>query len=558
MNIKQLALAIIITLNAFQSIYCINLQDIDFAIAQPLEIAQAIASHSAKVIAAKTFETGIANIPLANLELLLAHEQIGAKIVSRMNYINDITKENVYLFIEPIADNFDHINQHTLEWILYLEDNNPEYIIPIFAKNFRAILEYSNGCKLILNILKDHSNCRKLLMQPIIDNFSYLAFYHDGVIILKIMEFYPDSMTLFIQPVTNNFLSLANDYYSRRIILEILESHPDLSQPFIKNTIDNFIPLATNNNSSFLIVKMIDLYPEAAQLFVQCATDNFVSLINDPIGSIIVNRIIDSYPESAQLFAQPIIDNSLLLLDNDNGRKLILKTLKLFPHIEMKYFIEIKTEEELIMLSHILKLTSATEPDSQHQAYKTIINLVESHSPSIFMQCILNNFRVLVKNKYGQAILLKIIKNHPKAGHQLAQNIADNLLSLADNIDDFLFVRDIMELVPDSAQLFVKASIDNFPCLLNKNHGHSIILEIIDLFPDAAIQFTQPICDNLRTLLISNNYFYWKIVATIMFIKPDTTKLFEKLARNDKKSLSIFTELVSWVEKAKKERTHED
>jgi hypothetical protein len=134
MNSKKLALYILITIFAFQSIYCINIETLDLITAQPQEIVQAIKPHTIKLLAAKALETGLANIPLANLKELLAHEQLAAKIVTRMNYINDITRENVDLLIRPIADNFDHVNQHTLEWILYLKPDDIEPIIPIITE----------------------------------------------------------------------------------------------------------------------------------------------------------------------------------------------------------------------------------------------------------------------------------------------------------------------------------------------------------------------------------------------------------------------------------------
>jgi hypothetical protein len=335
MKIKQLALHIVVTLFTFQSIYCINLQDIDFAIAQPLEIAQAIASHSAKVIAAKTFETGIANIPLANLELLLAHEQIGAKIVSRMNYINDITKKNVHLFIQPIADNFDHINQHTLDWILYLKPDNIEPIVSIFVKNFSVIYEDDNGAKALLNLLKNYPNPHdtKQFIQPAVNNFISLAYDSEGRdIIVKIMELHPDSAQLFVQPVLNDFLSLANDHYGHDIVMKIMEVYPDSAKQFTQPAIDHFIALSQNKDGHKVILRILELYPDSGQSFIQLTIDNFLTLSKNK--NELEIKILELYPEATKLLVQTAIDNISIWANDYYGKQLLTKLIEHNPQVQ--------------------------------------------------------------------------------------------------------------------------------------------------------------------------------------------------------------------------------
>lgn len=283
MNIKKISCSILTGLFIFQSIHCTNIDTLSLITAQADEIAQAIKPHTIKLLATKALDTGLANIPLANLKELLAHEQLAAKIISRMNYINDITRENVHLFIQPIADNFDHVNQHTLDWILYLRPDDTEPIVPIFVKNFKTMLE------------------------------------------------------------------------------------------------------------------------------------------------------------------------------KDNGRKLILKILEYYPDIQEKHFSAIKTEKELILLSHIMKLTTATEWDDQYQAYMKIIEFIKAYPPSIFMQCIINNFVAFIERGYlGEEILSKIIALHPETGPQLAQTAIDNISILANDYYGKELLTKLIEYDPQ-----VQKALDN-------------------------------------------------------------------------------------------------
>lgn len=440
MKIKQLTLYTLIALSVFQTIRCTGIETLDLITAQPDEIAQAIKPHTVKLFASKAIDTGLANIPLANLKELLANEQLAAKIVTRMNYINDITKDNVHLFIQPIANNFDHINQHTFDWVLYLNRNNLKSTIPIFVKNFKTIIDSvnDNNLKLILKILQNYPDYTSLFEQPIIDNFLSLTDDWNGCLILfKIMELYPDSIKLFIQPIIDNFSSIANDTYGHDII-----------------------------------VRTMRLYPDSIELFVQPTVDSFSSLANDRNGSYIILQIIEHNSDTAKLFTQSIIDNFSSLLNNDHGRKLILKILEYYPDIQEKHFSAIKTEKELILLSHIMKLTTATEWNDQYLAHKKIIACIKAYPPSIFMQCIINNFTTLANSHLGRLILLKILKLHPETGQQLAQAAIDNIaiFSLAPSLpDDHAEKQLLTKLIEHNPQ--VQKALDNYQFKYNVKAG---------------------------------------------------------------------------------------
>lgn len=358
MNIKKLTLYIIVILCAFQSIHSANIETLDLITAQPNDIAQAIKPHTIKLLAAKALDAGLANIPLANLKELLAHEQLAAKIVSRMNYINDITKENVHLFIKPVGDNFEHINQHTFDWILYLNRNDFKPIIPVITNcfstiiqrnygttiilkileiypacaeqfvqpaidNFLSLANDTNGCYIIAHIMKLSPDTAKLFTQHIIDNFTVLTTYEGQKVLLTIVELHPDALKQFIQPAINNFTALTTWYPGLEIILKIMELYPDTIKQFIKPAVDNFTSLATGDGGRKILLKIIKLYPETAKQFVQAAIDNLAKLVNSYYGTQTLLKIMEMYPHTIKQFVQPAIDNYWILSNTYYGKELL-------------------------------------------------------------------------------------------------------------------------------------------------------------------------------------------------------------------------------------------